>query len=98
MAPVARMKERDQRFLLIGITPSFKEKPARAAAANPRMKDHTIHLKRGVVSFPYDFRPDLMTLAFHSWCMISIRPAAVPSQTKAMLRQGCHHTVVIQRN
>ena len=47
MAPVARMKERDQRFLLIGIGPLFKEKPERAAAANPRMHAQTLHLKKG---------------------------------------------------
>ena len=57
MAPVARMKERDQRFLLIGIGPSFKEKPARAAAANPRIAAHTVHLRRETMSFPNDFRP-----------------------------------------
>ena len=45
MAPVASMKERDQRFLLIGIGPSFKEKPARAAAASPRIQAHKVHLK-----------------------------------------------------
>lgn len=50
MAPVAKMKERDQRFLLIGIGPPFKEKPARAAAANPRMQAHTIHLRSDVCS------------------------------------------------
>ena len=48
MAPVASMKERDQRFLLIGIGPSFKEKPARAAAASPRIQAHKVHLKGDV--------------------------------------------------
>ena len=41
---MARMNERDQRFLLIGIGPLFKEKPARDAAANPRMQAQTLHL------------------------------------------------------
>ena len=93
MAAVASMKERDQRFLLIGINPSFKENPQRPPAASPRMQAQTVHLRfsfhqlhqySSTASVFHDI-VDLIALAFQSWCIMSIRPAAVPSQTNAIL-------------
>ena len=66
MAPVASMKERDQRFLLIGIGPSFKEKPARAAAARPRIPAQTLHLSSNLFTKDFNCGKNLITLDFQS--------------------------------
>ena len=41
MLPVAMMKLMDQRFLLMGMTPSFREKPERPPASRPVRRAQT---------------------------------------------------------
>ena len=70
MLPVAMMKLMDQRFLLMGMRPSFKEKPESPPARLPVTRAQISHL---------------FTLAFQSLWTKRILPAATPSQQRNTL-------------
>ena len=70
MLAVAIMKLMDQRFLLMGIRPSFKEKPESAPARQPVTRAQASHL---------------LTLACQSLWTRRTRPAATPSQQRNTL-------------
>ena len=70
MLPVAIMKLMDQRFLLMGMRPEFKENPESPPARLPVMRAQSSHL---------------LTLACQSLWTRRTRPAATPSQQRNTL-------------